>query len=115
MPVYFTSSNTKKRKQMKFKSAAEKRAYEEALNSEYGIAKKRDKKIQSYTSPLDSKPYVRETEYIPSRGNGIGVALKQEEKTYTGSNMIGIGTLHKSNAVPVFCNDEAKAMASMRR
>jgi hypothetical protein len=29
--------------------------------------------------------------------------------------MIGIGTLHKSNAVPVFSEDEAADMARMRR
>jgi hypothetical protein len=34
---------------------------------------------------------------------------------YTGTKMIGIGTLHKSNAVPVFSDDEAKDMARMRR
>jgi hypothetical protein len=34
---------------------------------------------------------------------------------YTGDKMLGIGTLHKSNAVPVFSNHEAKEMARMRR
>ena len=34
---------------------------------------------------------------------------------YTGTKMIGIGTLHKSNAVPVFTDDDAKDMAHMRR
>jgi hypothetical protein len=29
--------------------------------------------------------------------------------------MLGIGTLHKSNAVPVFSTDEAQEMARMRR
>jgi hypothetical protein len=29
--------------------------------------------------------------------------------------MIGIGTLHKSNAVPIFSDDEAKDQATMRR
>jgi len=29
--------------------------------------------------------------------------------------MIGIGTLHKSNAVPIFTDEEAKDQASMRR
>jgi hypothetical protein len=34
---------------------------------------------------------------------------------YTGDKMLGIGTLHKSNAVPVFSDNEAKEMARMRR
>jgi hypothetical protein len=29
--------------------------------------------------------------------------------------MIGIGTLHKSNAVPIFTEEEAKDQANMRR
>jgi hypothetical protein len=29
--------------------------------------------------------------------------------------MIGIGTLHKSNAVPIFSDDDAKDQALMRR
>jgi hypothetical protein len=34
---------------------------------------------------------------------------------YTGDKIIGIGTMHKSNAVPIFSQDEAKAISSMRR
>jgi hypothetical protein len=45
----------------------------------------------------------------------MGVAAKKQVMHYTGTKMIGIGTLHKSNAVPVFCEDEAKEMARMRR
>jgi hypothetical protein len=117
MPVYYNSWNTaKKNKKIKFKSSAEKKVYEENLNSEYGVAKKRSKVYNSPMSNLlNPKPFVRETAKIPSRGDGIGNAVKAEDKVYTGTKMIGIGTLHKSNAVPVFCDDEAKAMANMRR
>ena len=34
---------------------------------------------------------------------------------YTGDKMKGIGTMHKSNAVPVFTDTEAKEISSMRR
>jgi hypothetical protein len=34
---------------------------------------------------------------------------------YTGGNIIGIGTLHKSNAVPIFSQQEAKDISAMRR
>lgn len=117
MPVYFNSnSSSAKSKKRKFKSADEKRAYEEALKSEFGLAKKRKPVYTSSSAMLtDSKPYIRQTPKIPSKGNGIGVATKSAEKVYTGTKMIGIGTLHKSNAVPVFTDDEAKEMASMRR
>lgn len=99
----------------KFKSADAKRSYEEALNAEFGIAQKRKKVYNSVTLLTDQKPYVRETRKIPSLGNGIGVATKAEDKVYTGTKMIGIGTLHKSNAVPVFSDEDAKSMANMRR
>lgn len=34
---------------------------------------------------------------------------------YTGSAMIGIATLHKSNAVPIFQGQDAKDISAMRR
>jgi hypothetical protein len=36
-------------------------------------------------------------------------------KVYTGDAMIGISTLHKSNAVPVFRQEDAVDIAKMRR
>lgn len=116
MPVYYNSLGKSKGKKQKFKSAEAKRSYEAAQAAEYGIAQKRKKVYNTVTSPLLSQtPYIRQTAKIPSRGDGIGNATKAEDKVYTGTKMIGIGTLHKSNAVPVFCDDEAKAMANMRR
>lgn len=52
---------------------------------------------------------------LPSKDTGVRMAVKKEVNTYTGDQMIGIGTLHKSNLVPIFKNDEAKEIASMRR
>ena len=51
----------------------------------------------------------------PSKDSGIGNASKKEVNMYTGDKMIGIGNLHKSNLVPVFKDEEAKDLASMRR
>jgi hypothetical protein len=34
---------------------------------------------------------------------------------YTGDKILGIGTMHKSNAVPIFSDDEAKDISKMRR
>jgi hypothetical protein len=42
-------------------------------------------------------------------------ALKAKEKVYTGTKILGIGTMHKSNAVPIFSDNEAKEISSMRR
>lgn len=63
-----------------------------------------------------AKSYVRETVHYPSLKDFRGNATKPiEGKQYTGNQIIGIGTLHKSNAVPIFSDQEAKDQASMRR
>jgi len=118
MPVYFNSYSVKKPKKLKFKSADAKRAYELAVNSSFGIAEKRYKKekfIMVDMPDMTPPPGRSTSNSIPSRGSGIGNALKKPDKIYTGTKMIGVGTLHKSNAVPVFSDEEAINMANMRR
>lgn len=66
-------------------------------------------------SSLHQPTYRRETQHIPSLGTGIGNAVAKAQPEYTGDAMIGIGQMHKSNAVPVFKADDAKDLASMRR
>jgi hypothetical protein len=41
--------------------------------------------------------------------------LKAPDKVYTGTAIKGIGTMHKSNAVPIFSNEQAEDIAKMRR
>jgi hypothetical protein len=61
-------------------------------------------------------PPGRETPVIPSLKTGGGDATKPVHTLYyTGDKMKGIGTLHKSNAVPIFTDEEAKDQANMRR
>ena len=43
------------------------------------------------------------------------VCSAPERKEYTGTLIKGIGTLHKSNAVPIINEQEAKDLATMRR
>jgi hypothetical protein len=59
-------------------------------------------------------PPGREPQHIPSRDTG-GFAPKAPDKFYTGTKIKGIGTMHKSNAVPIFSDDEAVDIAHMRR
>jgi hypothetical protein len=75
------------------------------------------KQIRPTTMRSSPKPYVRDTgPRIPSLSStGPAVAAAKPSMQYTGTKMIGIGTLHKSNAVPVFSDEEAKDMARMRR
>ena len=63
-----------------------------------------------------SAPAGRETQRIASRDTGHSGAVRTKDiPQYTGTKIIGIGTMHKSNAVPVFSDEEAKAISTMRR
>ena len=68
-----------------------------------------------FTAYEPPKQYRRETPHIPSLSTGVGTAVKAPDKVYTGNKIIGIGTLHKSNAVPVFSNEDVIAISKMRR
>lgn len=57
----------------------------------------------------------RDLKRLPSLSQDSGVAAKKESQRYTGSKMLGLGTMHKSNTVPVFSDEEAKDIAKMRR
>lgn len=53
---------------------------------------------------------------IPSHPNSMrGVATKAPPKVYTGTAMLGVAVMHKSNSVPVFSREDAVAISSMRR
>lgn len=53
---------------------------------------------------------------IPFNLNSMmGIAAKAEPKVYTGTKIIGIATMHKSNMVPIFNEDAAIDVAKMRR
>lgn len=103
-------------KKRKFRSAQEKQTYLSAMSTEFGIAKKRMVFTSSVNKiPSLKTPIGRETPRYPSNTSGGGNCNLKGSMVYTGSKMIGIGTLHKSNAVPVFSDEEAKDMATMRR
>lgn len=52
----------------------------------------------------------------PLKGKFVrGSTAPVNSTKYTGTRMLGIGQLHKSNAVPVFSQDEAVDISKMRR
>ena len=71
------------------------------------------------TAPLKSSgpkiPPGRETPEIRSVDTGWVTCAKPTDKEYTGTKVKGIGTMHKSNAVPIFSDDEAIEISKMRR
>lgn len=43
------------------------------------------------------------------------VTPKKQNPKYTGTNMLGVATMHKSNLIPVFSKQEAIDISKMRR
>ena len=54
------------------------------------------------------------TSHIKSVNTG-GNAVLKPSPVYTGTKVKGIATMHKSNAVPVFSDEEAQDISKMRR
>ncbi len=78
--------------------------------------RKRKRALESGTyKPPKVEPYRRETPKINSLPFTAGPCTKPEQKVYTGTKVKGIGTMHKSNAVPIFSDEEAVDISKMRR
>lgn len=88
--------------------------YETWLKS-HGIDPNKRKKKEFVPYTPTPEPHRRQTPHYPSLNSFAGSATKKESPKYTGGNLLGIGTLHKSNAVPIFSKEDAKDQASMRR
>lgn len=65
-------------------------------------------KIPSYT-------FRGMNDQLPSRDSGIGVAAAKPQQHYTGTAILGVATMHKSNAIPIFTEEHAKEVSAMRR
>ena len=80
----------------------------------FGLTKKVSKQtFQSYVLP---QPFTRDVPNYPSMDSRSSGGFAKESPKYTGDLIVGIGTMHKSNAVPVMRDtDQAKDLASMRR
>jgi len=64
---------------------------------------------------MPKTPPGRETPRVKSQDTGWVACVKVKDNEYTGTKVLGISTLHKSNGVPVFSDEEAKDISSMRR
>lgn len=120
-------STTGKRKgKQKFASAEAKRQAEQLdrdwkdIQKRWGVeAEEKKRKRALSAEPLAGNysltvPAGRSTSHIPSRDTG-GNATLAPAKVYTGTKVKGIATMHKSNAVPVFSDEEAVDISKMRR
>lgn len=60
-------------------------------------------------------PPGRETVRVASQDTGWVACTTAPNQEYTGTKVKGIGTMHKSNAVPIFSDEEAVDISKMRR
>jgi hypothetical protein len=121
------STTGKKKGKKKFASAEharKARALDESwkeLQKKWGIEAEEKKRTRGLSAPSLSSSYSLKipegrntTAHIKSVDTG-GNAVLKPAKVYTGTKVKGIATMHKSNAVPVFSDEEAVDISKMRR
>ena len=133
-----TTTSTKKQKSTKFTKAqmnqyqsdlaeynrkckqegrhSDKMTIDEYIDYKHGVSRYQ-KPTKTSTYKPQQEPYRRETNNnIKSLNSDVGgVCALPPKKEYTGTAIIGIATMHKSNAVPVFNTEQAEEIARMRR
>jgi len=119
------SMGGKRKGKQKFRNADEARKARELdrewkeLQKKWGVEQEEKKRSRAMRAePLTYKlsaPAGRSTStHIPSKVTPGG-STAPVHKVYTGTKILGIGTMHKSNAVPIFSDEEAKDISRMRR
>lgn len=125
--VYFSTKTKKTKKQREKDKLVRKELKQkeedawEIYKKKYGLTERKNSALVQPWKDLRSipcgplRPGAEDYKKIESKNSGLTVATKQQANVYTGDNIIGIGTLHKSNAVPIFSEDHAIDLATMRR
>ena len=139
LPVYYSTTNTRKRKQKK-KSASVLEAERQhakflkkmgiSSRSSAGTEQRSSKPWVTGSSPVEStnKRSLAQSGSAPALGAGgqkfessnsdqfyNSSMAKRKENVYTGTEIIGIAQMHKSNAVPVRNKKSAEEVEKMRR
>ena len=140
LPSYYTTTSTKKRKQKKKSKSliAAEKEHEKFLKrmgvssrSSVGSEHRSSKPRVTGSSPVESAnsrsvgksgnpPHLGcgDQRFESSRSDQVFYdpsMAKKEEKVYTGTEIMGIAQMHKSNAVPVRNKKSAEEVAKMRR
>jgi len=121
------STTGKKKTKRKFASADHARKARDLdeswkeLQKKWGIEAEEKKRTRGLSAPSLSSSYSLKipegrntTAHLKSVDTGGNATLKPP-KVYTGTKVKGIATMHKSNAVPVFSDEEAVDISKMRR
>jgi len=115
--IIHTNTRSRKKKAGSKRKAEEYQAWLKKMQStstnfSSGIAKTR---LAARKASAPSIPIDRNVRVLPSLSSEHYDTFKKPVNQYTGDKMLGIGTLHKSNAVPIFNEQDAKDQANMRR
>lgn len=122
--MIFHTSTGRKNGKLKFASAEAKQRYLESqkswdnLKSRWGVTNTQSQKKNVIVNLPTVVGFVqRDTGPRPQSLNSwvTGATNMRTNNVYTGDKIIGIGTMHKSNAVPIFSDQEAQEIAKMRR
>ncbi len=114
--MIYTALGKSKKKRQKQKEIQEYQKWLDsvgALSTNFSSKKSRSTSKRQVTTP--QIPKNRSTEHIPSIDTGLGNTSAKTKQVYTGDVIIGIGTMHKSNAVPILRKQDAIDQANMRR
>ena len=128
LPVYYTTTNTrrrKKRKKTQSQIAAEKEhakfLKKMGLDSRKvtGSSSVKNTNKRSVAQPGSASALGAEGQRFKSSHSDQSFydpsMAKKKEMVYTGTEIIGIAQMHKSNAVPVRGKKQATEVANMRR
>ena len=117
----------KKKGKVKVASAEHKRKSDQAdadwkdLQKRWGVEAEDKKRSRALAATALSTYRLRipegrdTTAHIKSLSTGLANAPLVPNKVYTGTMVKGIATMHKSNAVPVFSDEQAVDISRMRR
>ena len=121
------STGGKRKGKVKFRNSAEAQKARDLesdwkdLQKKWGVEADEKKRSRAMKAPslaytLSAPPGRSTSTHLPSRNTGeAGAVTYKANPQYTGTKIKGIGTMHKSNAVPVFSDEEAHDIARMRR
>lgn len=112
--LIYTHQKSKPKKVTK-KQQQEYDAWLQSVNNQKTSFSTKPKKVTTVKYQAPKVPDNRSTRQYQSLSTLECDTSAKQPKIYTGDKMIGIGTLHKSNAVPIFRKEDALDQANMRR
>jgi hypothetical protein len=113
--LIYTNSKSKQTRKQKVKQQERWEQSQRAIGGAVVKAKSVSFKPLKVQSIIPIRPGADDYKKHNSVQTNKNHTYKKETPIYTGDAMIGISTMHKSNAVPVFSTEEAKEISRMRR